>query len=284
MLFLLLLLTAIIGAQDTTPPSAVTNLTALSAEPADGIKLNWTAPGDDGNTGAIVGGKYRIDYATYSKIWDVSDYKIELSTDTAPGNDESYVVTGLTGGATYYFRLWTADEVPNWSEVSNGATYYLSIVIGVEIGPDGLPSGWDFGEMETSSVRITTSSIVIKNIGNVKEDYYLKVSTGTSPPANTIWDTDVTPGKNKFTLQVIFSSFAPVASDFGSSAGDDICMLYEIKASSSDFSANIEDSEKGEDVPIRGLRNLWFRFQTPLSTSTTLQQRIILRIRAEESP
>ncbi|RLD16092.1 MAG: hypothetical protein DRI36_06190, partial [Caldiserica bacterium] len=50
---------------DTTPPSAISNLTALTHSSIEGaITLKWTAPGDDGTSGNITGGLYRIKSAT----------------------------------------------------------------------------------------------------------------------------------------------------------------------------------------------------------------------------
>lgn len=46
------------------------------------------------------------------------------------------MITGLTSGVTYYFRVWTRDEngdnganfTANWSDISNGATVYCPIL------------------------------------------------------------------------------------------------------------------------------------------------------------
>jgi len=111
-------------AQETTPPDAITNLSALTGSVQGTIDLTWSAPGDDGGTGDITDGKYGIKYATYT-TFDFngpSSFDLEWSTSTSPGNNESKVITGLTGGVTYYFRIWTADDVLNWSGLSNGAT------------------------------------------------------------------------------------------------------------------------------------------------------------------
>jgi chitodextrinase len=44
----------------------------------------------------------------------------------APGSLQSYTVTGLASGTTYFFAIKTADEIPNWSAVSNNATLATS--------------------------------------------------------------------------------------------------------------------------------------------------------------
>ncbi|MDI6641226.1 MAG: hypothetical protein QME68_02825, partial [Elusimicrobiota bacterium] len=103
---------------DKIPPAAVTDLT-LSIVNGTSVILGWTSPGDNNWNGNIENGKWRIDYATYTKIWNYIDYKIEITTTCSPLSAHSYQITGLSHGLTYYFCLWTADEVPNWSDKSN---------------------------------------------------------------------------------------------------------------------------------------------------------------------
>ncbi|NIO21753.1 MAG: hypothetical protein GTN76_13755, partial [Candidatus Aenigmarchaeota archaeon] len=113
---------ALAWSQDETPPAAITDLSASPGINGGDIDLSWTAPGDDGVTGTL-DGEYRIDYATYIKSWNLNDYKISTSASGVdPGDAQSFTVTGLNEGATYYFRIWTADDVGNWSGISNGAT------------------------------------------------------------------------------------------------------------------------------------------------------------------
>jgi len=74
-------------------PAAITNLSALTGSGAGEVDLTWSAPGDDGWTGAITDGKYRIRYATIASVdwttassgWtDFDDkYELELDTDTS---------------------------------------------------------------------------------------------------------------------------------------------------------------------------------------------------------
>jgi hypothetical protein len=46
---------------------------------------------------------------------------------TANGTAQSYNVTGLSVNNTYYFAIKTADEVPNWSAVSNSPSAALFV-------------------------------------------------------------------------------------------------------------------------------------------------------------
>ncbi len=120
----------------SSAPATVTTLSALTGDSGGEIDLTWSCPGDDGTTGAITDGKFAIRYATYTNVvwtsasseWTDFDDKYELVIDTDTNNYNevhSRTMTSLHEGVTYYFRLKTADERPNWSELSNYATAYV---------------------------------------------------------------------------------------------------------------------------------------------------------------
>ncbi len=106
-------------APDTVPPDAVTTL-EVSSVTSTTATLTWTAVGDDGNTGTAA--SYDLRYAT-SPIDPASFASAmpamgELSPKIS-GTLESMTVGGLSAGTTYYFALRVADEVSNWSDLSN---------------------------------------------------------------------------------------------------------------------------------------------------------------------
>ncbi len=116
---------------DTTPPSAISNLTALGNPPdisAEGsIKLTWTAPGDDGIVGLAV--NYLLRYSSITNISNDTDFsalgltfigQYPPSPETS-GNVQSMTVLNLEPGVTYYFALKAADERDN-TGVWNRAT------------------------------------------------------------------------------------------------------------------------------------------------------------------
>lgn len=107
-------------ASDTTTPAAVANLHVLNPTTSS-LTLAWFAPGDDGASGTAA--QYDIRYSTApinnTVKWNTAN---QLSTEPIPspaGTPETLTVTGLTEATTYYFALKTADEVPNWSPMSN---------------------------------------------------------------------------------------------------------------------------------------------------------------------
>jgi len=108
---------------DTIPPAAVTDLQA-SNPASTSITLTWTAPGDDGNTGTAT--EYDIRYLKGMPItesnWNSATQYTGEPTPQVAGSTETFTVIDLSPNTTYYFALKTADEVPNWSDISNCAS------------------------------------------------------------------------------------------------------------------------------------------------------------------
>jgi len=80
--------------------------------------LNWTAPGDDGDVGTA--SVYDIRYSTELITEENWDSAIQFEGEPVPqiaGSSESFEVE--LGSGTYYIAIKTADEVPNWSLLSN---------------------------------------------------------------------------------------------------------------------------------------------------------------------
>jgi hypothetical protein len=260
--------------EDTTPPAAITNLTGLCDSDTGEVTLYWSTPGDDGwNNTLPEGSKYIIDYSSYSVQWSTTNYKVEISTSgVAPHTQVSYTITGLTGDTTWYFQIWTRDEVPtNWSGLSNGATIWVNSVLGVSISTDTI----NLGVVEPGSYALTVSSVVITNNGNIKQKFKLKI---VSEP-NASW-TSVTadpPGAEQYRYSGIFRSTQPATSDF--LPEDSFSVSTERTSSSADLARDADpDEQKGFNVSPDNTRNLWFKFEAPTSTDITTTQAIPLRI------
>ena len=99
---------------DTTPPAAITDLSASSGDDRGTIDLSWTSPGAD---------QYIIKYATSSEItslnWALStDIVGELAPSSA-SITESFSVGGLNINEVYYWAIKSIDEAGNISDLSN---------------------------------------------------------------------------------------------------------------------------------------------------------------------
>ncbi|MBM3237259.1 T9SS type A sorting domain-containing protein [Candidatus Poribacteria bacterium] len=119
---------------EAVPPATVTNL-AIFTLTGNNVTLKWTAPGDDGNVGTAA--QYDIRYST-SEItdanWDAATPCKDVPKPQPAGSEETFKVTGLSPFTIYYFALKTADEVPNWSDLSN-------VVVGKTTAKTGDVSG-----------------------------------------------------------------------------------------------------------------------------------------------
>ena len=120
---------------DSTPPEAVTDLRAEHRPKSGTVWLYWHAPGDDGHEGKA--SQYDIRYKAADvdnngnetgpddgpidseAKWDIATQVVGEPVPVAPGHRQGYEVLGLNPGKKYYFALKTADEVPNWSPLSN---------------------------------------------------------------------------------------------------------------------------------------------------------------------
>jgi len=99
--------------------SVSSKLVSPSSTPTS-IQLTWTAPGDDGNVGQAT--QYGLRYSTSmitEENWDDATVVSGLSAPQIAGNSESFTVNGLNPGTLYYFAIKAADEMPNWSPLSN---------------------------------------------------------------------------------------------------------------------------------------------------------------------
>jgi hypothetical protein len=109
-------------APDGTAPMSVTNLT-VSRGGSVCADLNWTAPGDDWDTGTAT--SYDIRYSTSlitAGNWASATQVTGEPTPKAAGQAETFQVRGLNPNTTYYFAIKTSDEVPNVSGLSNVAS------------------------------------------------------------------------------------------------------------------------------------------------------------------
>jgi hypothetical protein len=137
-------------------------LLAPSGASAASIALGWTAPGDDGNTGRAA--TYELRYSKTAVAsdtvswWAAATNAGPLPQPQTAGSRESFTVAGLDSGATYYFVIRTADEVPNWAGFSNVAIRSTGSGTTTLVTPTGFASQIVAGGVRLSWNMVTSGS------------------------------------------------------------------------------------------------------------------------------
>ncbi|MFH1144053.1 MAG: choice-of-anchor D domain-containing protein, partial [Candidatus Eisenbacteria bacterium] len=137
---------AMVAIPELIPLSAVDDL-AVSSIAATSVTLVWTAPGDDLDAGQasaydVRTSDFRIDEENFAQASPVPDPPAPASA----GSGETFVVSGLLEGQTYYFALKTSDDAGTISALSN-------VVSATAAGPPDPPV--DFTIESTSESELT---------------------------------------------------------------------------------------------------------------------------------
>lgn len=112
---------ATVAAPDTTAPSTVTDLSIVSATTV-GLRIVWTAPGDDGTSGtATAYDVRRSEQPITGENWDAATPVASAPVPTAAGSFQTCMVAGLAEGSTHHLALRARDEAGHWSGISNVA-------------------------------------------------------------------------------------------------------------------------------------------------------------------
>lgn len=109
---------------DAASPQAVTDLVARRQD--DGaIRLEWTAPGDDGSEGVAT--MYSIRYSAQpvtEQNWSSAEPIAVMERPRAAGLRESEITSDIAPGESVYFAMKTTDDAGNESAVSNPASSF----------------------------------------------------------------------------------------------------------------------------------------------------------------
>ncbi|MBI1871608.1 MAG: S8 family serine peptidase [Chlamydiae bacterium] len=107
--------------QDTSAPSAISDLRVTSLPNATSMNLSWTAPGDDGMTGKAT--SYEIRYSTSMITESNFSQGTLVSSPPTPqtaGSTETFTLSGINLlQSTYYVAIKTKDDVGNVALISN---------------------------------------------------------------------------------------------------------------------------------------------------------------------
>ncbi|HSB01178.1 MAG TPA: fibronectin type III domain-containing protein, partial [Anaerolineales bacterium] len=146
---------------DTTAPGAVVALGAsLGTSPAS-VKLQWTAPADDGpnppdpNAGPVT--SYLVKYSEADNLTSCDDpdgtpVTSGLPVPVKPGTTQTMTVTGLTASSTYFFSVCAKDEENNLSDVATVSGMSASSGLGAGIYDD-TDGNWTYTGTWTASTQ-----------------------------------------------------------------------------------------------------------------------------------
>lgn len=105
---------------DTTPPGPITDF-SVTAVDANGVTLQWQAPGDDGFQGTAA--QYELRYATVpirtQAAFDTARVASNVPPPQPSGSEERFTVQGLRENTPYYFALLARDNVNNVSPLTS---------------------------------------------------------------------------------------------------------------------------------------------------------------------
>jgi len=168
---------------DTTASAAVTDL-AATAVSSNTVTLAWTAPGDDGIVGTA--SSYDIRYTTAGVIASTADYNFATQAQGEPapqiaGSTETFTVTGLAPGTTYFFGIRTADEAGNISGLSNcvftGTCVEVTGVPNWKQFRDGTNTWWD-DDYDHTTKKISTLGCFLTAAAQVAKKHGFNTDPG----------------------------------------------------------------------------------------------------------
>ena len=172
-------------AVDTTPPSAVTDLRVVSVNQTS-VSLEWTAPSDPDNP---VAKWYDVRYATSGPLSESNFYSGTYYTSpfpSPPGTTESFTLTGLQTGVTYWFAIKSSDDVPNWSGASNSP----SATPGTAANPPVVPSRFPWDVVLMFAILAGGLGVALAVVVRRR-----RAGEGAPPTAATDVSTELRPGR-----------------------------------------------------------------------------------------
>jgi hypothetical protein len=107
------------GGGDVVAPAAIADLT-VTGTTGTSMSVRWTAPGDNGTTGTAR--TYDIRYSTSAintSNWGSATQTTGEPAPAVAGTQQTFTITGLNSGRTYYVAMRATDAAGNVSGISN---------------------------------------------------------------------------------------------------------------------------------------------------------------------
>lgn len=241
--------------------------------------VTWSSPGDDLFRGNLTtGSSYRLQYSTSaSTAWSTGStpagaFTVPISTNNqVPGTAQTVVLSGLTEGTSYYFRLWTQDDVGQWSTISNQTTAYIMIGTRDLVLSTG---AYNFGTVGLTLSTQTTTMVSVTLAGNVNSTYRLYAATTT---AGSPWSLAAAPGPDQLRLYAAFNATQPAFAAFGA---EDVVLSGSQTCTATVFALG----QNCLNLPVGTVRNLWFRLDMPTISSDATAQEQRIQVTVEAGP
>ncbi len=147
---------------------------------ANSVRLQWTAPGDDGTIG--LARSYDIRYSTQpldEATWAAATPIPEPPAPQLPGSAETFLVSGLSPKTTYYFALKATDDQGNQSAISNIATKTTNCFEAWSC------TDWSACTNSLQSRTCTDLNACDTTVSKPEESRSCQVATTTTPPSCT---------------------------------------------------------------------------------------------------
>ncbi len=157
--------------------------TASAQQAWNSVTLTWTTPGDDSLSGTA--SQFDIRYSTSpitaANFSSATRWTTGVPTPATPGTSQSVMVTGLTPATLYYFAMKTADDVPNWSGISNVISKTTSVAPDV-VRP--APIAVTIIGQTDSTVTLQWTAVGDDSLTGTATSYDIRYSTSAITSAN----------------------------------------------------------------------------------------------------
>jgi chitodextrinase len=146
------------------------------------VTLTWTAPGDD----SLIGNATRYDIRYSTAAITPANFSSATAVGSppapvAPGNSQSFVVSGLLSATTYWFAIQTQDDAGNWSGLSN------VISKATLAAPDvtrPAPVALNVSGVTDTSATLSFSAVGDDSLSGTATSYDIRYSTAAITTAN----------------------------------------------------------------------------------------------------
>ncbi len=142
---------------DPTPPAMIEDL-ATTGVSGNSVGLEWTAPGDDGDTGTA--SSYSLRYSTDGPITDSTSFANATPVPGVPepdtaGTVQADTVSGLPYSTEVHFAIRAYDNVGNAGDVSNSPSATTEPGPAISVTPDSFNVALETGDSTERTMTIS---------------------------------------------------------------------------------------------------------------------------------